>query len=75
MNTTSSSRSQISHIFEVTIWSILSFSNTLLQRDCHGHDHMVIGFTTTYAVSSYHHYINYFKFFHFYVSSMLSCLS
>ena len=63
------------NVFEVTIWSILSFSITLLQRDRHGHDHMVVGFTTTYAVSSYHHYINYFNFFHFYVSSMLSCLS
>jgi hypothetical protein len=45
----------LTNVFEVTIWSILSFSITLLQRDRHGHDHMVVGFTTTYAVSSYHH--------------------
>jgi hypothetical protein len=22
---------------------------------CHGHDRMVVGFTTTYAISAYHH--------------------
>ena len=22
---------------------------------CHGRDHMVVGFTTTYAISAYHH--------------------
>ena len=22
----------------------------------HGHDHMVVGLTTTYAISAYHHY-------------------
>jgi hypothetical protein len=24
-------------------------------RDCCGRDHMVVGFTTTYAISAYHH--------------------
>ena len=24
-------------------------------RGCHGRDHMVVGFTTTYAISAYHH--------------------
>jgi len=25
-------------------------------RDCRGHDRMLVGFTTTYAISAYHHY-------------------
>ena len=25
------------------------------KRGCRGHDHMVVGFTTTYAISAYHH--------------------
>jgi hypothetical protein len=24
-------------------------------QGCHGRDHMVVGFTTTYAISAYHH--------------------
>ena len=28
---------------------------TLFFRGCHGHDHMVVGFTTAYAISAYHH--------------------
>jgi len=24
-------------------------------REHHGHDRMVVGFTTTYAISAYHH--------------------
>ena len=24
-------------------------------RDCHGRDNMVVGLTTTYAISAYHH--------------------
>jgi len=24
-------------------------------RGHHGHDHMIVGFTTTYAISAYHH--------------------
>ena len=27
----------------------------LQKRGCHGHDHMVVGFTTTYTISAYHH--------------------
>ena len=30
--------------------------NTKRQRCCHGHDRMVAGFTTTYAISAYHHW-------------------
>jgi hypothetical protein len=26
-----------------------------IKRGCHGHDCMVVGFTTTYAISAYHH--------------------
>jgi hypothetical protein len=29
--------------------------NQTLFRGCLGHDHMVVGFTTTYAISAYHH--------------------
>jgi hypothetical protein len=29
--------------------------NTTELRDRRGHDHMVVGFTTTYAISPYHH--------------------
>jgi hypothetical protein len=29
---------------------------TLHNEGHHGHDHMVVGFTTTYAISAYHHY-------------------
>ena len=25
-------------------------------RGCHHHDHMVVGFTSTCAISAYHHY-------------------
>ena len=32
---------------------ILDICHTL--RGCHGHDRMVVGFTTTYAISAYHH--------------------
>jgi len=27
-----------------------------MKRGSHGHDRMVVGFTTTYAISTYHHY-------------------
>jgi len=26
-----------------------------MERGCRGRDHMVVGFTTTYAISAYHH--------------------
>jgi len=26
-----------------------------VSRGCHGHDRMVVGFITTYAISAYHH--------------------
>ena len=37
-------------------------SITRLSRDRHGCDHMVVGYTTTYAISAYHHYSCEFKF-------------
>jgi len=27
-----------------------------MERGCRGRDHMVVGFTTTYAISAYHHW-------------------
>jgi hypothetical protein len=30
--------------------------NIHIIRDCRGCDYMVVGFTTTYAISAYHHY-------------------
>ena len=27
----------------------------IIVGDRHGHDHMVVGFMTTYAISAYHH--------------------
>ena len=32
-------------------------------RGCHGRDHMVVGFITTYAITAYHHYHCAFKSF------------
>jgi hypothetical protein len=34
---------------------------TKMCRGCHGHDHMVVGFTTTHTISAYHHYSCKFK--------------
>ena len=33
----------------------LSVEVVVLLRGCHGRDHMVVGFITTYAISAYHH--------------------
>ena len=30
--------------------------STILPRGCHGHDCVVVGFTTTFAISAYHHW-------------------
>ena len=38
------------------IVSILIFNYSSLARGRHGRDHMVVGFTTTYAISVYHHW-------------------
>ena len=35
--------------------NILLFRHPGIWRGCHGRDHMVVGFTTTYAISAYHH--------------------
>ena len=32
-------------------------SNTYHTRGCGGRVHMVVGFTITYAISAYHHYV------------------
>jgi hypothetical protein len=29
--------------------------STILPSGCHGHDCVVVGFTTTFAISAYHH--------------------
>jgi hypothetical protein len=37
-------------------WTIQSISNIVeFYRGCHGRDRMVVGFTTTCAISVYHH--------------------
>jgi hypothetical protein len=39
------------------IWENSLYSHIhLLSRGCHGCDRMVVGFTTTYAISAYHHW-------------------
>jgi hypothetical protein len=35
--------------------SINHYITYISERGCHGPDHMVVGFITTYAVSAYHH--------------------
>ena len=45
-------------LINLKIWSIANRYMELLylkKRDCHGHDHMVVGFTTTYANIVNHH--------------------
>ena len=32
-----------------------SFTLSIVSVGRHGHDHMVVGFTTTYVISAYHH--------------------
>ena len=42
----------------ITIVTILSSStifNSVICKDLRGRDHLVTGFTTTYAISTYHH--------------------
>ena len=43
----------------VGLYHLLSHINLCLpqyKRGCHGHDRMVVGFTTAYAISAYHHW-------------------
>ena len=40
----------------ISILYITLYNNLLIQcRSCHGRDRMVDGFTTTYAIGTYHH--------------------
>ena len=39
---------------------LLSKNQTLFRGRC-GHDHMVVGFATTYAISAYHHWSSKFE--------------
>jgi hypothetical protein len=39
-----------------TIVSYYSLTLLYSERGHHGHDRMVVGFTTTYAISAYHHW-------------------
>jgi len=52
---------EIAELLWATMTSLLSmfsnkfYFNPTFRRCRHGHDHMVVGFTTTYAISAYHH--------------------
>ena len=48
----------ISETYIKYIWTIIDYTNIW---GCHGHDHMVVWFTTTYAISVYHHWSGEFK--------------
>jgi len=44
--------------FELSLYDTDNFicsSLSLCLRGCHGHDRMVVGFTTTYVISAYHY--------------------
>ena len=43
-------------------WEQLFSKNQTLFRGRCGHDHMVVGFATTYAISAYHHWSSEFEF-------------
>ena len=40
----------------IDILYLIQYEPTYLQRGRRGRDHMVVGFTTTYAISAYHHW-------------------
>jgi hypothetical protein len=40
----------------IDILYLIQYEPTYLQRGHRGRDHMVVGFTTTYAISAYHHW-------------------
>jgi hypothetical protein len=50
--------SYIKQRYFIKLWALLVINmiNTKLNRGCGGRDHMVVGFTTTYAISAYHHW-------------------
>ena len=33
----------------------LEAADSIFFRGCRGHDRMIVGYTTTYAISAYHH--------------------
>jgi hypothetical protein len=41
--------------YEMFILSFICMHFILLEGGCCVHDHMVVGFTTTYAINAYHH--------------------
>jgi hypothetical protein len=41
----------------ILLWYHVIVSNYFISRGCCGRDPMVVGFTTTYAISAYHHYL------------------
>ena len=43
-------------LFAYTDYHLLNLMAACVKRrGCLGHDHMVVGFSTTYAISTYHH--------------------
>jgi hypothetical protein len=40
-------------VYNVCIMIVSSLN--VFKRGCHGQDRMVVGFTTTFAISAYHH--------------------
>jgi len=59
------SRDVMAYGFDCSLRVMVPFSNDNsgidwvfnfnIERGRHGHDRMVVGFTTTYAISAYHH--------------------
>jgi hypothetical protein len=41
-------------LLEVCLYAIYYYIYSKCFRGRHGHDHMVVGFMTTYAISAYH---------------------
>jgi hypothetical protein len=48
----------ITFMFMFALYEFIFFSQKIKKysRGCHGNDLMVVGFTTTYAISAYHHW-------------------
>jgi hypothetical protein len=45
----------ILHLLPVKYWVVVT--TYAIERDRRGHDRMVVGFATTYAIIVYHHYV------------------
>jgi len=41
--------------YTCVVWKLKMLKSGNLYRGRRGHDHMVVGLTTTYAISAYHH--------------------